>query len=601
MAKPLDAGQIAVNVAVNNLRSHPLMGGVMREVRVYRQSQSNPVPVDGWAVVTSTGILWLHPMRRATPAQWMYVMAHGLLHLAFRHFRVTPRPAMWNAACDCVVARFLCDIKLGEPIHNVTLEQLRAWNEDRYFRDFMETGIPDWTRDLSIAGPKHEGMFVDEKPYFGAPIFVADNRYAKTFAASMLEAVDDALKRASGLSTTELRLNKTPAQLARAWFIDHYPLLGALAAGFELVEESQACHRLDIAVAAISDSERKIYLNPGAALTASELRFVMAHELLHAGLRHTARVGNRDFFLWNVACDFVINGWLIEMQVGVAPDMGLLYDPALKNQSAETVYDLISRDLRLRRKLITLRGDQSPDMLDGPGRHDQTNIPVAATTDFDAFCRRAMLQGLDLHLSQNRGFLPGNLAEEIRALSQPPIPWDVQLAQWFDGFFGPLERTRTYARLSRRQASTPDIPRPRYVADAQLLSGRTFGVVLDSSGSMDAKILGQGLGAIAAYAFSREVPLVRLVYCDAHAYDGGYVAPEAIGNRMRVQGRGGTVLQPAADLLATAQDFPKAAPILVITDGFCEPSLRLNREHAFLMPKSGKLPFAPRGPVFRMG
>jgi predicted metal-dependent peptidase len=125
--------------------------------------------------------------------------------------------------------------------------------------------------------------------------------------------------------------------------------------------------------------------------------------------------------------------------------------------------------------------------------------------------------------------------------------------------------------------------------------------VLDSSGSMDTKTLGQGLGAIAAYAFSREVPLVRLVYCDAHAYDAGHVAPEAIGNRMRVQGRGGTVLQPGADLLTTAVDFPKAAPILVITDGYCEPSFRLGREHAFLLPKSGKLPFAPRGPVFRMG
>lgn len=51
-----------------------------------------------------------------------------------------------------------------------------------------------------------------------------------------------------------------------------------------------------------------------------ERRFVIAHELLHAGLRHDTRGGGRDPWLWNVACDYVINGWLAEMDVGDRPD-----------------------------------------------------------------------------------------------------------------------------------------------------------------------------------------------------------------------------------------------------------------------------------------
>ena len=47
-----------------------------------------------------------------------------------------------------------------------------------------------------------------------------------------------------------------------------------------------------------------------------------------------------------------------------------------------------------------------------------------------------------------------------------------------------VEKMRSYARPSRRQSSTPDIARPRYVPKSGADDGRTFGVVLDTSGSM---------------------------------------------------------------------------------------------------------------------
>jgi len=87
-----------------------------------------------------------------------------------------------------------------------------------------------------------------------------------------------------------------------------------------------------------------------------ECRFVMAHELLHVGLRHQARRQGRDPFLWNAACDYVINAWLMEMQLGDLPAVGALYDPELKGLSAEAIYDRIVTDLRRYRKLATLRG-----------------------------------------------------------------------------------------------------------------------------------------------------------------------------------------------------------------------------------------------------
>jgi predicted metal-dependent peptidase len=556
--------------------------------------KDSPVPTDGWALVTSEGTVFLHPKRRAEPRQWLFVFAQAALHLAFDHFRHTPRPRLWNAACDCVAVRFLLDLKLGTPIAPPPQDDLYAWDVHRWFAHFMEHGAPPWALELSLAGSKHESMRVVEASRYGR-YGGSRPEWRRLFAQGVQSAVDNALERASGMQSTDKASVRTPAQRARAWFIDHYPLLGALAAGFELVENINACQALDIAIAAVGEHERRIYVNPGAGLNEQETRFVVAHELLHAGLRHASRCGPRDFFLWNAACDFVINGWLMEMGVGSAPERGLLHDPTLKGQSAEAIYDLISRDLRLQRRLGTLRGDGLGDMLDPAAPR-----PDGDFTDLDAFCRRAMLTGLDLHTGHGRGFLPAGLVEAIRSLAQPPIPWDVALAQWFDGYFAPVERRRSYARLSRRQSSSPEIPRPRYIADEAQLAGRTFGVVLDSSGSMDRADLARGLGAIASYAMSREVPMVRLVCCDAAAFDEGYLAAEAIAGVVKVRGRGGTVLQPALDLLQQAKDFPRDAPILIVTDGGCEPNLKPSREHAFLLTRKGRLPFLPRGPVFRV-
>jgi hypothetical protein len=68
---------------------------------------------------------------------------------------------------------------------------------------------------------------------------------------------------------------------------------------------------------------------------------------------------------------------------------------------------------------------------------------------------------------------------------------------------------------------------------------------------------------------------------------------------MQVRGRGGTVLQAGVDLLERADDFPVDGPILIITDGYCD-VVRVRREHAYLVPAGARLPFTPRGPVFRV-
>lgn len=282
------------------------------------------------------------------------------------------------------------------------------------------------------------------------------------------------------------------------------------------------------------------------------------------------------------------------MGIGSPPTLGLLYDPDFQGRSAEEIYDQLARDMRRSRKLATLRGPGMPDLL---GR-EEGGIFV----DAEAYCRRALYQGMERCLMSGRGYLPAGLVEEIRSLAQPPIPWDVRLAYWFDEHFPPPERHRSYARPSRRQSSTPDIPRPSILKPPEEeRQARVFGVILDTSGSMETKLLGKAIGAIASYAQAREVFAVRLVYCDATAYDAGWMPPESLLERIAVKGRGGTVLQPGIECLRQAaqrRDFPPRGPVLLITDGYCEDHLQIDFEHAFLLPEGNRLPFSPRGEVF---
>jgi len=562
-------------------------------------------------VVTRTGRVYLNPRRRGTPEEWTWVVAHCLLHLGFDHLENTSTTGHsagyereWNAAACLAVNVFLRQIKVGRPPEGLSdptaYDHLvgSAGDETRCAQTFRERGLPVELQGAGIGGRASDLLWVEHPPVprwamNNGPPVTWSQRLAAGLTRSVVAAVDVAGGASSSLSGGPAR--KTQWRLALDWFTASYPLLGGLAAAFTLVEDPDVARAHGIGVAAISPVAAELYVNPLTVMTQPERRFVIAHELLHAGLRHDTRAGDRDRFLWNVACDYVINGWLVQMQIGDQPD-GLLHDRSLNELSAEEVYDRIVTDTRRLRKVATLRGVGVVDVLS-----DRLSRPQEQTDgiDLDEFYRRSLQDGIEYHSSQGRGLLPAGLVEEIRALGQPPIPWDVDLARWFDAHFAPVEPARSYARASRRQSATPDIPRPgRYIPQEQL-DHRTFGVVLDTSGSMDVRLLGKALGAIASYAVARTVPAVRVVFCDADAYDNGWTEPTDIASRVKIRGRGGTVLQPGVDLLEKATDFPKEGPVLIITDGGCD-HVRIRRDHAFLIPAGARLPFNPHGPVFRL-
>ena len=529
-----------------------------------------------------------------TPEEWLFTIGHCELHLAFGHFDMDKIPEncdlrLWNMACDIYVTKFLVEAKIGTPRCSLEMYTGPTKDEESIY-EYLQAHRELCDRFyFGTAAPHTPDMKSLDKPFWYPP--GKQNIYALRFAAELAHSVSRVVSDAGGYNYVEMQ-RLTAAQKAAHWFLNHYPLLGGLASAFKIIEDLKYCQREEIQIAAVDVTRAEIYVNPAAGLSFEEMKFVLAHEFLHAGLQHHERRQGRDAELWNVACDFVINGWLRDMHVGIMP-AGVLYDETLKNMSAEEIYDRIVNDLRKFSKCQTLRGYGKGDIISSAPKGFKTGEQVS----LDDFYRSALQNGLEYHTENSRGFVPAGLIEEIRALAMPPIPWDVELGKWFDVHFSPLESKRTYARPSRRQGSTPDIPRPSYIP-AEISDSRTFGVVVDTSGSMSAKLLGYALGAIASYSAAKEIPFARVVFCDASAYDAGYISPEDIAGRVEVKGRGGTVLQPGVDLLIRAKDFPKDAPILIITDGWIENDLKVQREHAFLIPRGRHLPFKAAGKIF---
>ncbi len=574
---------------------HPLFAPLWSRARLRTESgrhvgypSSDPLSVNEY------GLVFVRPEARWSEEQWEHGFALCLLHLGLGHLKLK---GLWtpvrHAAAFVEASRFLSGMKftssqawLLDPnlvLPNKPAAELELWMSGELKEGDLGKCLPYEHTSFCVAGAAPE--------WVGATPPDFDSAFGAGVVHALEAALDVSAGRRAGLAAPLNTPNsRTPGQRARAHLLAHYPLLSGLAGYFTLVESMDECRKWQVDVGMIDVGQKTIYLNPVAGLSQDEWTWVLAHEYLHAGLNHVQRQDGRDPEIWNVACDFAINSWLEELRIGVRPSIGVMYDPQYKGWSSERIYDHLVTHIRQMRKWLTLAGE---------GRTDMRGSGEGVDTDADRFCREALVQGMFRHQSLGRGLLPAEMVEAIRALEAPVIPWDVQLGRWFDLHVAYPERRRSYMRPSRRQSAAPDNPLPRTVlAEEHKHNAHTFGVVLDTSGSMSRSLLAKSLGTIAQYALAHEVPGVRLVFCDAQPYDAGYIRPDdLLYEPVRVQGRGGTFLQPAVTFLEQMEDFPEDAPLLILTDGETD-VFHIKRPHAFVLPKGKRLPFTPRGDVF---
>jgi len=120
---------------------------------------------------------------------------------------------------------------------------------------------------------------------------------------------------------------------ARTRLILERPFLGALILYMPL-DARRRCRSL-------ATNGRTLYFNPAyvLSLTFPETQFMLAHEALHCALGHFARRGGRLRAKWDMACDYAVNGLLIDDGMKAPPEAA--WSSVFRGLSAEEIYPLL--------------------------------------------------------------------------------------------------------------------------------------------------------------------------------------------------------------------------------------------------------------------
>jgi predicted metal-dependent peptidase len=299
-------------------------------------------------------------------------------------------------------------------------------------------------------------------------------------------------------------------------------------------------------------------------LTQSELRGVLAHEVLHVLFQHSDRRKSREPERWNIATDLAINLILLE-QGFVLPKHGLV-DRSFWNKSAEEIYSLLPNDLR------KIRGDDSDeggdeeaagvlcpigrDLLDGDdprtlGIRDSDKPDGQQLNDLCASLRQESASKL-------HGSAAGYFQEECLAHEKSKLDWRALLREWMQ------DRIKT--DWSMWPYSKRHVHRGFFLPSVGVEAPGHIVFAIDTSGSMKSDVISKILSEIRAY---RETFPCRLTVLQADAtvqavhtyeeFDG-----EEVSEDFKIIGRGGTDFRPVFEW--SSENAPNAL-VLYATDG----------------------------------
>ena len=304
-------------------------------------------------------------------------------------------------------------------------------------------------------------------------------------------------------------------------------------------------------------------------LNRKERNFVFVHELLHIFFEHIGRQteNNYDPKVWNIATDFVINGYIVEMISSSAnvlskPDE-ILYDTQYANMTADQVYFKLLKDNKNNTEIVIKKynGDgfagegkgQAP--LDSVGSEEMSEAEKAANKQAMAAGIREFQSG-----SQTMGDGAGSLIQAFKDLLDPQLPWGNLLQE----FVTDTARNRyTYNRLSRK--SHGQICFPTMTGDNISL---LFGV--DSSGSMSSKDIKEALTELKSICEQFDSWKVTYITCDTDAHViGEYNSDDGDdfdSINLELQGGGGTMMSPLVKYGNDMEEEPSV--IVIVTDGY---------------------------------
>ncbi len=317
---------------------------------------------------------------------------------------------------------------------------------------------------------------------------------------------------------------------------------------------------------AATDGER-VYFDPKFLdkISDRELVFIMMHEIMHVALRHTSRTGGRDDFLFNIACDIVVNSNILQAagrdlssimlsQYGESMHLTPKGDEG-SHYTAEEVYEMFSGLSAARRK-----------QKKGGFKDDHSRWGTADDEALDALWKNRIRDALEACKSRGngtgRGTIPLGVERKIEELMHPKTDWRVLLNDFVQ------EEVTDYSFLppDRRFSDSPFML-PDFNETETTVKNVLF--MIDTSASMTKKEITQAYseikGAIDQFGGRLEG---WLGFFDAEVVPPFPFTDENEFKVIRPKGGGGTDFGVIFDYVRTEMSDKEIASIIILTDGF---------------------------------
>jgi len=211
--------------------------------------------------------------------------------------------------------------------------------------------------------------------------------------------------------------------IARVGLLLRHPFFGNMATRLKIQEAEEWCNT------AATDG-RSIYFNRKffEPLSIKQIEFVIAHEILHNVFDHMTRREGRDAQIFNIACDYTVNGQIVRDGIGDHNIDGIkiFHDAKYYGMGAEEVYDKIFEEMD--EKQLNQLGQLLDDHIDW-GKEGKDGRPQYSKDELKKIrdeIREATIQAAN---AAGAGNTPASVQRMIKEFTEPKMNWREILRQ----------------------------------------------------------------------------------------------------------------------------------------------------------------------------
>jgi len=299
-------------------------------------------------------------------------------------------------------------------------------------------------------------------------------------------------------------------------------------------------HLFDYSVPTAATNGKYIKFNPDffMKLDEEERVFLILHEAMHCAYVHMVRRGARDHYLFNCACDYVINLQLVERGFRM-PACGLL-DHAYKGMGAEEVYEIL------------IKNPPPPKNEMGGDIEESCEEPVELEKEIKDILIRAAIQSKVA--SDKPGTIPGEIQIFLDRLLNPKMPWNRILQKYLQTF---AKNDYSFRKPNRRYFPTHHLPS---LYSETLMN---IAIAIDTSGSVSDTDFLRFVTETNSILKMMKPEKITLVQFDTEIKSVDVIRNIHELMRVKFTGRGGTYINPLLDWA----NENKPQLLLVFTDG----------------------------------